>query len=116
MFSILKMLVASNPDTEKESGEMTSSSSVDNKYKDLREQPTLLSAVEGTLSSFYKEEGDMLLEKISNENIMIYFDDDLSRTPQEGKYEKEDNVIILSSEPNDVLEISKQLYALLKAI
>jgi len=116
MFSILRMLSTPNALDSQEEKEKPSSKSAGSvgQYDNLHEQPTLLSAVEGTLSSFYKDEGDILLDKLQSNNIQIYFDDGSSAVPETGLFDKDENIIVLSSLPNDVLDISKNLYNLLK--
>lgn len=116
MFSILNMLSTPNALDHQEQQDKSSPNEMEttSQYNDLREQPTLLSAVESTLSSYYKDEGDDLLDKLSSNHIQIYFDDGLMGIPDTGLYDTDENIIILSSLPDDVLDISKNLYNLLK--
>ena len=118
MFNILKKL-SMETETSVDPVEdvlYDSSETKEDKYSKMRQQPTLLSAVEGTLRSFFKDDGDELLERLETENIQVYFDDFLPAEEGAGYFEPDDNVIVLSSQPDDILEISKEFHRVLSTI
>lgn len=79
----------------------------------LTEQPMILSAVEATLSSYYKDEGDALLDLLEKQQIRVLFDETLSSDTGAAHYSENDNTLVLSSQPHDILDMAREMHRVL---
>jgi archaellum component FlaG (FlaF/FlaG flagellin family) len=82
----------------------------------LTEQPMVQSAVEATLSSYYKDEGDELLDLLDKQKIRVLFDEELSGETGKAHFSKNNNTLVLSSQPHDILDMAREMYRVLNRL